>query len=246
MSKISCIIFTLFCLLSCKKNEDRACWKLRGKDAIKEYSLGDIESFRLGRNIRFVLIQDSTNKVVIKTGENLINFIQVSQENGELVIQNENTCNFLRYGKNDVLVELHFSSLRRIYFEGSEPLTNIGQLSMEFLYLTSNDNASEINLNLSVDSLYLHNPHAWPIIHLSGSSKFCQVNIQGDAHVNLKTFSVLNEFQFASESSQIGRINLHNTFKFIGQLRGNGDVFYSGQPTEMYKMEYGKGRFIED
>lgn len=245
MVKISFLFILLSLLISCKKAEDRTCWKGRGKETTKEFSMEGIESLKLGRNIRFVLIQDSTNKVVIKTGEKLINFIQLATRNKELEIQNENDCHFLRYGNNEVLVELHFTTIRKIYFEGSEPLINEGQLSLGFLYLIANDNAAEINLNLNVDSLFVNNPHAWPIVQLSGSSKYCQINIEGDAKVNLRNLTVENEFKFASESSQLGEINVQNAFKFIGQLRGNGDVHYYGESVEFYKSEIGYGRFIK-
>ncbi len=245
MVKISFLFILLSLLFSCKKAEDRTCWKGRGKETTKEFSMEGIESLKLGRNIRFVLIQDSTNKVVIKTGDKLINFIRFSTLNKELEIQNENDCHFLRYGNNDVVVELHFTTIRKIYFEGSEPLSNEGQLSLGYLYLIANDNAAEIKLNLNVDSLYLSNPYAWPIVQLSGNSKYCQINIDGDAKINLRNFTVENEFKYASESSQLGEINIQNAFKFIGQLRGNGDVNYYGESVEFYKSEIGKGRFIK-
>ncbi|MFM7466589.1 MAG: GIN domain-containing protein, partial [Crocinitomicaceae bacterium] len=122
---------------------------------------------------------------------------------------------------------------------------NEGQLSLGSLDLIANDNAAEINLNLIVESLNVYNPHAWPILQLSGSSKYCQINIEGDAKINLRNFTVENEFKFASESSQLGEINIQNANKFIGQLKGNGDVHYYGESVEFYKSEIGKGRFIK-
>ena len=63
--------------------------------------------------------------------------------------------------------------------------------------------------------------------------------------VKVLNFTVENEFKYASESSQLGEINIQNAFKFIGQLRGNGDVNYYGESVEFYKSEIGKGRFIK-
>jgi hypothetical protein len=238
-------LFLLVIFFSCKKVENRSCYKGRGEEVSKEISIEGIERLKLGSNIRFVLIQDSSNRVIIKTGKNLINFIKLTKENDHLEIQNENDCEFLRYGKNDVLVELHISSVRQINFEGSEPLTNEGVLSWGLLSLTASDNATEIDLHLQMDSLYFTNPHAWPILKLTGQSKFCQINIEGDAKVNLRYFNVSQLFTYVSESSQYGEINLENTLKFVGQLRGNGDVGYWNEPTEMHTNYYGKGQFVK-
>jgi hypothetical protein len=238
---IGCILF----LFSCQKSADRPCFKGRGEEVVKEFSISGVSRVTLGRNIRFIIIQDSTQKAVVKTGSNLVNFVRLSKENDHLEIQNDNGCNFLRYGKNEVIVELHITSLRHIYFEGSEPLTNEGTLSWSLLYLVANDNAANIELKLNIDSLYFTNPHAWPVVNFTGESNFCQVNIQGDAKINMKNFIVKKSFSYASESSQDGEINLLTTEKFIGQLRGNGNVGYWNDAVEMYTNHYGKGTFIK-
>ena len=243
--KIKSYLILILSLISfsCKKPEDRQCYKGRGEDISTEMSIEGIESATLGRNIKFVLIQDSTEKVVVKTGKNLINFLKISFVNKHLEISNNNKCNYLRYNKNEVLVELHIKSIRRIYYKGSEPLTNVDTLSWGSFSLISNDNAAIIDLNVQMDSLYFSNPYAWPIVNLKGICNFCQINIEGDAKMNLRNLKVCNTFNYESESSQFGEINLQNTLKFVGQLRGNGDVGYRNDPIEIFTSNYGKGIF---
>jgi hypothetical protein len=69
----------LLILISCRKPSERPCWKKSGALAVKEIQLGDFNRLFLKEHITYKLIQDSTNKIVIKGGANLIGFIKVPQ-----------------------------------------------------------------------------------------------------------------------------------------------------------------------
>ena len=86
---------------SCKKAEDRSCWKSAGKSSDTIIYVNNFSKLSLNENMSFELIQDSINSIHISGGKNLISQIQVQQNSdGSIDINNLNKCNFLRY-KND-------------------------------------------------------------------------------------------------------------------------------------------------
>lgn len=245
MSRISLICMCFYLIfVSCEKQESRSCWKNRGEEVSKLVSIDAFHKMRLGRGIKFVLIQDSLNFVKIQTGRNLIDFINVEIRDHELSIENLNRCDFLRYGRNEVVAEIHFESVRNIYFEGSEPLTSQDTIRLDYLGLIVNESSSEINLMLSVDSMKIINPYAWPRIFLSGNCIDLGCEIDGDMQMNLHEFKVSNEFKLATSSSQFSQICLNGTHKFIGQISGTGDVGYVGMATQMITQQLSSGNFI--
>jgi len=85
--------FNLFILIalvySCKKPEQRACFKKSGEFAIKVHEFGAFNQLHLKEHLSYKLIQDSTNKVVVRGGNNLLNFVEVRGEHGLLTIENK-------------------------------------------------------------------------------------------------------------------------------------------------------------
>lgn len=244
MKKICFFILILWMFSACKKAEDRTCIKSRGEEVEQLYTLNQIEKLRLGRGIHFTLQQDTINQLKIKTGRNLINFIDIIEKNNELHITNSNTCNFLRYGKNNVNVEIHFTDLRNIYFEGSEKLRSNGSIQLQYLGIIVEESSSEIELDVVLDTLRFLCPYAWPQVKLHGSSNVSSIEIDGDAQLDFTNFQVNDEFNLAYTSSQYSIINLDSTNTFKGQIFGNGHVGHYGIPNNFFVQYYNSGRFL--
>ena len=129
----------LIASFACKKAEDRRCIKSIGEDAVKELSVDQFDRIYLKEHIHYTLVQDTIEKVVIKGGKNLLNFIDVQVIDGRLEIQNENKCSFLRSYDREVEVEIHFKELINIHYEGTETLTNKGTLELGWLVVLIRD-----------------------------------------------------------------------------------------------------------
>lgn len=98
MRIIGLVLFFVMVLIFCKKVEDRICWKGWGKEMILEILL--IENFDkvfLKVYFEYEFVQDFINKLVVIGGENMVKYVEWFIDNdGMLIIQNKNKCNFLR------------------------------------------------------------------------------------------------------------------------------------------------------
>ncbi len=102
--KILIVLLILTLLFSCKKAEDRSCFKKEGANISKSILLEHYEKIYLKEHLTYVLVQDTIEKIIINGGENLVNFVESSVDNKTLSIQNKNRCNFLRYNSRKIKV----------------------------------------------------------------------------------------------------------------------------------------------
>ena len=113
------ISIACFFLSSCKKPEDRSCFKRSGDPDTLQLNLGEFDKLHLKEHITYYLVQDSVNKVVLHGGKNLLKQVHaaVNTEHGELTLSNENKCRFFRYRTNEIEAYIHFVDLKRVLFE---------------------------------------------------------------------------------------------------------------------------------
>ena len=113
MKRIGAFILILL-VLGCDKPEDRSCLKSIGDQSTKEVILADFDKLHLGPHLRYVLVQDTVNKVVLSGGANLLNFVTSEITDNKLTIENENDCNFLRSYDEIIVAEVHLKNIINI------------------------------------------------------------------------------------------------------------------------------------
>jgi len=71
-SRIIVALFIFLSFLSCKKVENRSCIKSLGVEEVKDLDLPFFNKLQLYEKIKFVLVEDSINKVILSGGKNLL------------------------------------------------------------------------------------------------------------------------------------------------------------------------------
>ena len=236
-------ILLLLVLISCRKPNERPCWKKSGSFAVNEIQLGAFNRLFLKEHISYKLIQDSTNKIVIKGGANLIGFINVQAEDGLVSISNDNKCNFFR--KYEVVeVEIHFTSLINILFEGTEKLSCADTLKVNYLSVTLRDGGGSMDLLVNAMNIRTDLTNGWGDLVLRGNTNTASYQVLGNGFVEARNLQVRDSINFISSSSTIQKINASNC-KLKVEINGIGDIWYYGLPTAISKHEYGKGKLID-
>ena len=159
---IICIVF----LFACNSENAGDCFQTSGSIIQKEVTVDVFEKILVNRDIKLVVKEDIDYKVVIETGKNLINDVKVKVVNNQLILNDDNTCNYVRdYGittiyvsapniteirsstQYDILSEgvLNYNSLRLISEDFNEPETfTVGDFRME---------VNSTNLNIAANGL---------------------------------------------------------------------------------------------
>jgi hypothetical protein len=244
MMRIAFVFLLIVTLSSCKKTEDRPCWKSVGDLSSKEIKLEPFDKIKLNAHLQFLLVQDSTDKLVIKGGKNLLNFVKAEMVDDVLEISNENKCNFLRDYDQKITVEIHFTSLINIHFEGSEPLLSDGKLKFDWLTLLIRDGAGPVELDFDAQYINTILSHGFGSFKFSGTTNQANFNIRSNGYGDAFGLAVNDSITVISKTQGNVKINADGAI-LKAQTEADGDIMYKGLPSSILFNQYGDGKLID-
>jgi hypothetical protein len=227
MNKILLLFIILFAF-SCKKGEEAGCFTPTGDIKKESRSLENFSKITLYDNINVILIPGTENKAEVEAGENLIPGISTKIENGELIITNENTCNYTRTYKVPVNVYITFNSLREVTHYGGGKISNQDTIQQSYFGITQYNGAGDFDFTFDCDSMIalLHtgagNLNAkgkvnYGYLYAAANSIFnCENLVVQNMHINNKT---------------TGNFYVHALINLLVEVRSNSTVYYKGSPN---------------
>lgn len=237
------LIALYMALVSCAKPEDRTCFKGSGDDVSQERSPGYFHSLSIYDFIDIRLIQDSTDHVVVRCGENLQGNVTTEVENGVLTIRDENKCNWLRSLPISIEVDVHFTEMRNVRNEGSGKLSCVGRIIEDEFEFHNWRTVSENYLDVSADVL---------TVQLHGGGAL--VEVQGTAdmtfYYNLGRGKLLAEELISNniwaDNKSEGEIRCSiNGGTLWYMLDGQGSTYYAGEASEIIEVSrLGEGDLV--
>lgn len=242
MKLVVTTLLALF-LFSCKKEEDRSCFKTVGADSCKEFAITAIRKLDLKSNITYFIYYDTIERVLVKGGKNLLNFVDVVQNGDQLTIENNNGCSFLRNYKDDITVEIYVSNLKKIEFAGSKKLMSTQQLQLDSLTINAYDGSGVIDLNLQTSYLKLSSDFGYTDFIMNGTSDYLLCNLGGSSYANLYNL-VVNDSITVVSNTQRDILVKPAAIKVKAQLNQSGNVLYKGIPSSIFYSRYGKGELV--
>lgn len=155
------ITFYIFLLLlaSCNNDLTPECFKNMGSIITYDVLVSDFTSINVGVGVELIITEGPEQKVTIQTGENIEEYISAQVNNSELLIKNDNNCNWVRDYKSTT-VYITTPHLERVYSASQFAVKSNGILNFPTLSLQSgiyNETASgtfemEVNCqNLTID-----------------------------------------------------------------------------------------------
>jgi hypothetical protein len=239
------ILTILLILTSCRKAEDRRCLKTIGDESERIIETESFDKLYLKEKLRYVLVQDTVEKVVLKGGENLLNFIDVKVVDGRLELYNENKCNFLRNLKKKVVAEIHFKTLINIHFEGTEELRSEGGLNFSWLTLLIRDGAGPVKLDLQGEAIFATVSHGWGDFTFTGNVKHANLNVKSNGWCDTYGLNVEDSITVVSNTPATLKVNADGA-ALKAELDGSGDIWYIGSPIGTPVVyQYGTGELIQ-
>lgn len=230
-------------LISCKKAEDRSCFKTVGSETTKEIYTAGFNQLRLKEHIIYTLVQDTVEKIVLTGGKNLLNLIDIQVSDNALEIKNTNRCNFLRSYKKKVKAEIHFKDLINIDFEGTEELTNKDTLNLKWFFILINNGAGPVRLNLNATSIDALISHGFGDFTFNGVTSIANFNVRSNGFCDVYGLTVKDSLTVISATPGTVKVNAQNTV-LKAQIEADGNILYKGKPKNVSFNKLGKGNLI--
>ena len=228
---------------SCEKASDRACVKGVGTETVLEQDLGEFNQLYLGPRIRFDLVQDTVNRVIIRGGENIVGFVKSEIVDGKLFITNENKCNFLRSYKKKITVELHVKKLQNIEFDATEPAYCLNKLSTDYLSVTINESAGRFHLDVNAEVLYTVVNRNWGNFEVEGNVNYYKAHLRGNAFGSTIGLVVQDSIHVITRSGSDLDINADGVL-LRSQIYSVGNIGYIGTPAIIDHSSFGEGQLL--
>jgi len=248
MKRVFKYLVLCFVFIACDSDSAWDCVKTTGAITQQEITLNSFQKIDVRHRVQLVVKQGNEQQVVLETGENLRGKISLNVANGELRIDNENSCNLLRdYGITKLFVTS--PNITHIRNGSGLPVLSDGVLHYTSLNLISEDTALEddihtvgdFELQLDVENLNIV-ANGKSNFFLSGQAERATIGLYGgDGRVEAVNLIVQDLTVFHRSSN---KMIVNPQQSIIGEIRGVGDIFSHNVPPVVEVEEFYTGKLI--
>ncbi|MGC6432209.1 MAG: head GIN domain-containing protein [Jejuia sp.] len=240
-------ILIFFLVFACDSENANDCFQTSGPLVQKEVVVNTFDKILVNRDIELILKEGPIQKVVIETGENLLNEVVVSVENSRIALSDSNTCNYVRdYGITKVYItspnitEIRSSTQYDIKSDGVLTYPSITIQSEDFSApetFTVGDFILNIDCN-SFSAVF----NGLSIAYVSGETENLNINLaSGDSRFIARDLVAQNVNVFQRSSNDI-IVNPQESIR--GSIVSTGNVISVNKPAVIGVEELYKGRLI--
>jgi hypothetical protein len=228
------IIYIAFIILFASCNNENAgdCFQTAGKIIQVEIEVPIFEKVVVHERIELIITQGNEQKVIVESGKNLLSDISVEVINNQLILINNNTCNFFR---DYDLTKVYITSpnLTVIRNASEYNVSSTGTLTYPSLYLRSSGEKSEFlsigdwHLNIKNESIKIWS-NGIAIFYLEGSTTNLDlVFSDGNTRFEGKNFKVQNIKVSQVSSNDILIFPIES---LTGSIHSTGDIISFNTP----------------
>jgi len=244
MKRINLLLLAvlLMFLTRCSKDEG-ICIGSTGKTITQERTALPYHYVEVYDNINLILTQDtSITGIMVEAGENLIDGITTEIDSGRLVLRNRNSCNWLRSFEVPVNVYLTFIQLDTLIFSAAGNITCTNEWTNDSIRFEIIEGGGQIDLKLNVFKSYLNVRYGTVSVNVSGFSQVTYISSQGYGPLHAEDLNSKFTYVYTFSPNDV----FVNATAQLGVEIGNiGNVYYRGDPVDVYTIISGEGKLIK-
>lgn len=246
MKKLIYILAVLVAFYSCNSEKANDCFQTTGSMVSEVITVTDFSEIEVNEGVTLYISQGITNSVAIETGENLLNDVEAYVENGRLIVNDNNSCNYVRdYGVTKVYVTA--TNITKIINNSQFNVYGENTLYFPELELVSENYDSD---GLAVGSFYLDvvannlrcTFNDWSSAFISGTTTNLTVNFySGDSRFEGADLIAQNVSVYHRSSNDI---IVYPVQSLSAELVSTGNVIVKNTPLEISILTPYIGRVI--
>jgi hypothetical protein len=146
------VILSLLLMSSCESGMD-SCLKSQGSVVIQTRHTSQFFYILVDDIFKLTLCNDTSNKLVISGGENLLPYVDHYIKNDTLYLENQLKCNWARdYDK--IEINIHADTLKQIFIKEPSDLYTVDTFRMQKLVLFAVNDLSHIDITISCEAFF--------------------------------------------------------------------------------------------
>ena len=234
-------------LFACDSDNAINCLQTTGTIIQQEMEVESFDKILVNRDITLIVKQAASPSVLIETGSNLINDVEVKVENNQLILTDNNTCNLVRdFGITKIVVST--PTLSEIRTSTQYTITSEGILSFENLTLISENfnipdlfTVGDFDLRVNSDNVTVLS-NGLSTFYLNGVVNNLSISyFAGDGRFEAENLEAQNVTIFHRGSNDM-IVNPQQSI--TGSIVATGNVIAKNQPPEVNIEELFTGRLI--
>jgi len=245
MRKIICILGILFCF-ACDSESASDCFQTTGDIVQQEFTVSSFDKILVNRDIELI-IKQGPQSVIIETGSNLLNDISVEVVDNQLVLYDNNSCNYVRdFGITKAFVtapnltELRCSTQFEISSDGILNFDDLDLISEDFS-MSDSFPVGDFRLELDVENLKIISNNI-SFFYLSGTVSNLNINFaSGSGRFEGENLIAENVSVFHRGTNDM---LINPQLSLTGVILSTGNVIASNQPPNVDVEETFTGRLI--
>jgi len=237
-----------FLFLACDSENGSDCLKKAGTIIQREITVDSFTRIVVFERVQLFIEEGPEQKVILESGENLINDVEVKVEDGQLLVTDNNKCNFIR---DYDITKIYITSpnISEIRNSSSLEIKSIGVLTFPELNLYSENYENEdvyrtdgdFDLNLNVERVRIIS-NGFSTFKLKGTAEVANFNLySGDTRIFAENL-IINELNLFHRSS--GNMVVNPIESIQGEIVSVGDVIAKNEPPIVEVEELFEGRLI--
>lgn len=227
-------------LFSCKREGLGDCFVSTGDIVDEQRMLVPFHHIEVYDRLELTYTQADFNGVNIVAGENLLELISTEVENGTLVIENRNTCNWVRSFNPVIKIEIFSTDLSEITYFGHGTLDFNNQLNTDTFLVNMWESSGDLSFNVDAIYVELKSHTGTGTITCIGEADELVAFIGGNGFVESLDCQA-DKVLAVNENTGELRINCQQNLK--ANITSRGDIFYRGSPS-IELNNSGSGRLI--
>jgi hypothetical protein len=234
------LLFMLFS--SCNKENAPDCFQKAGDHKLVRREVAEWNRIELRDYIQFELVDSAQQFIEIEGPGNLLGDIETSVKDGQLLIRNNNTCNFVRSYKHRITVRIFSPSFPDIQNYGTGDVRSLNRLESTSMKIDNRDAAGNIQLEVNTDSMTVATHTGVCDVVISGHSEITTLFNQGLGVVDARNLESTDSFV---NNSSINDVYVNSNGYFYGHITYSGNIYYTGTPNFIDSNILGSGRILK-
>lgn len=229
---------------SCKKENMFDLFKTTGKIVTQKRELTGFNCIYLTDKIDLYLTQDSTFKIEVEAGSNLQSLIKTELDGETLKVHNDNRQNWVRGYKHKVKIYVSAPYFKYINNNGVGTIQSVNTITQNLITIRTS-NSGDLKLNVNTNEI-LASAHGNGDIYLTGVTKSFESNFTGTNFLYAKDLKILNYVYLNDVSIGNAYLNAPENGSMDIKIERDGNIYYTGNPSNIVLTRIGKGNLIKE
>jgi len=238
----------VFILVACNSENAPNCIQSSGSITTDEVSVSFFSKIRIEDDVSLIIRQGDNQKVLIETGDNLRNDVEVTVLDETLIIKDNNRCNFVRdFGITKAIVttpnltEIRNSSEFDVIGEGILNFNTLSLISDTTGNIEDTRKSGDFTMTINCENFSV-DANGFSAFYISGFANNASITFQDEIPRFEGRNLEVNDLRIFQRSANVMIVNPIQRIR--GSIRGTGDVIAVNRPPEIDVEEFFTGRLL--